>query len=71
MKITERVVMVALALVLIGGATWLYVAYKYERQSLKDAVAEGEFELPLKSNQTESDDWRTYYPPSVSSGLDS
>jgi uncharacterized membrane protein (UPF0127 family) len=65
MKITERIVMVALALILIGGSVWLYVSYKYERQSLREAVAEGEFELPLKNGQTESEDWRTYYPELV------
>ncbi len=63
MKLAERIVIVALILILVGGAAWLYLSYKHERQSLKDAVANGEFEIPLENDEAAADDdWRKYYP---------
>ncbi len=65
MKIAERIVMVALAVILVGGAVWFFAAYTYQQQSLKDAVANGEFEIPLPSEKTPEDNWRQYYPELV------
>jgi uncharacterized membrane protein (UPF0127 family) len=65
MKIAERVVMVVLMLVLVGGAVWLVLAYKHERQSVRDAVARGEFEIPIEDAPLAAGDWRTYYPELV------
>jgi uncharacterized protein len=65
MKIAERVVMVALVLVFLGGAAWLFFAYKYEQQSLRDAVAKGEYQLPLVDETKEDSSWRTYFPELV------
>jgi uncharacterized membrane protein (UPF0127 family) len=62
MKVAERIVMVALAIALVGGGVWLYMAYRYERTTLKEAVADGEFQIPLNDTSVPSDDWRTYYP---------
>lgn len=65
MKIAERVVMVSLVLVLIGGAAWFYLSYKHDRQALRDAVARGEFQIPLKDAPLVNDDWRKFYPELV------
>lgn len=66
MKIAERIVMVLLLLVLLGGAAWFYFAYHHQQQSLKDAVARGEYQLPLAKDKVASEeDWRTFYPELV------
>lgn len=66
MKITERIVMVLLVLVLIGGGAWIYFSVQHKQQEIRDAVARGEYEIPVKEAGDEaSDDWRTYYPELV------
>ncbi|MEK7462211.1 MAG: DUF192 domain-containing protein [Patescibacteria group bacterium] len=66
MRTAERIVMVILVLVLSGGALWFYLVYQHDRQSLRDAVARGEFQLPLKEETVATeDDWRKYYPALV------
>ena len=63
MKLAERIVMVLLVLILVGGVLWFFLSYKHEQQSLRDAVANGEFEIPLNSDEVVNDeDWRRYYP---------
>lgn len=67
MKITERIIMVALVLVLIGGGAWLYLSVQKKQQDIRDAVARGEYEIPIEDTERKesSDDWRTYYPDVV------
>lgn len=66
MKITERIIMVALVLVIIGGGAWIYLSVQYKQQEVRDAVARGEYEIPVKETEDNvSDDWRTYYPEVV------
>jgi uncharacterized membrane protein (UPF0127 family) len=66
MKIAERIVMVALLLVLLGGSAWLYFAYQHKQESVKEAVARGEYQLPLPEDVVASEEeWRTYYPELV------
>lgn len=65
MKITERIIMVALVLVLIGGGAWIYLSVKQSQQEVRDAVARGEYEIPLEEEAAVSDDWRVYYPELV------
>ena len=66
MKLVERVVMIALLLSLVGGASWVYFAVKHEQSEVREAVARGEFEIrdeeELESN---IDDWQTVYPNTV------
>ena len=76
MKVAERVVMVVLLLVLLGGAIWLYASFQYKQAAVRDAVARGEYQIPKEpeaaqttesntNTQTEGDtqeDWRKYYP---------
>ena len=63
MKTAERIVLVAILLVCIGGAAWIYFAVQYEHQKVVDAVARGEYEIPLANEQADStEDWRVYYP---------
>ncbi len=58
--------MVAIILVLVGGAAWLYFTLRQEDKELREAVKRGEYELPLKDEGTETDkEWRTYYPELV------
>lgn len=65
MKLAERIVLVLLTLALIGGGVWLYVAYQHQQQSVRDAVARGEFQIPLAEEKPVTDDWREYYPELV------
>ncbi len=68
MKIAERVVMVALLLAILGGGGALYYAVTKESAAVRDAVARGEYEQPLPSEETDTTDqsnWRVYYPTTV------
>ena len=66
MKLAERIVMVVIVLVLIGGAAWLYITLKKEDHALREAVQRGEYEIPLKDpNEVTEKEWRTYYPELV------
>jgi uncharacterized membrane protein (UPF0127 family) len=63
MKNAERVVMVLLLLVIVGGAGWLYFAIKHDQNEIKDAVARGEYEI--REGEEVGDvntDWETIYP---------
>lgn len=74
MKIAERIVIVLLLLAIIGGAAWLYFAVQYKQTEVIEAVARGEYEIPLEpperpeaevAEQNPQADWRTYYPVTV------
>ena len=66
MKITERIIMVLLVLVIMGGGAWIYYSVEKKQQDIRDAVARGEYEIPAeKVEESTSDDWRTYYPEVV------
>lgn len=62
MKLTERIIMVLIVVVLIGGGAWIYLSVKQKQQDVRDAVARGEYEIPLPEGGDVSDNWRTYYP---------
>ncbi len=65
MKIAERVVIVAIFLLLIGGAAWLYFTYQQEQADVREAVARGEFEIRDTTVAADINDWRRYYPELV------
>lgn len=67
MKIAERIVMVLMVFVLAGGGAWIYFAVQQERQELREAVARGDFEIPLEEPvpDIEPEAWRTIYPNTV------
>lgn len=72
MKIAERIVIVLLLLAIIGGAAWLYFAVTYKQEEIKDAVARGEYQIPLESEDSSTldaedvqSDWRVHYPVTV------
>lgn len=78
MKLAERIVMVSLLLVLLGGAVWLYFSFQYKQAEVRDAVARGEYEIPKEtepvgeesslantkasSKEVTQEEWRKYYP---------
>lgn len=67
MQLAERIVMVLLLLVLLGGGAGLYIAVQHEQRELQDAVARGEYERPI-SDSTEpitQEEWRSLYPNTV------
>lgn len=73
MKTAERIVMVVLLLVLVGGGVWIYLAVTYEQASVREAVARGDYEIPtpLETEKTlteeyREDSWREYFPSLVS-----
>lgn len=69
MKIAERIVMVLLVFILIGGGAWIYFAVQYEHKEVVEAVARGEYEIPLETEETKvevpPEDWRVIYPNTV------
>ena len=72
MKIAERIVMVLLLFVLAGGGAWIYFAVQHEQQEVRDAVARGEYELPIDQEEDEvpPEDWRLIYPNTVEIMID-
>ena len=76
MKIAERIVMVLLLLVLVGGGIWLYVSFQYKQTDLREAVARGEYQVqnepdtevtqPMDAetplSEITQNEWRKYYP---------
>lgn len=78
MKIAERIVIVLLLLFLVGGAFWFYFAVQYKQEEIKDAVARGEFQIPIIEDSSEvtdqaedKSDWRLYYPTTVALSIGS
>lgn len=67
MKIAERIVMVLLVFVLAGGVAWIYFAVQYEQGEIREAVARGDYEIPLDEPQSEitQEDWRAIYPNTI------
>jgi len=67
MKIAERIVIVTLFLILIGGAAWIYFAVQQDQREVLEAVARGEYEQPIETEKQEValEDWRTVYPNAV------
>ncbi|MCD5381435.1 MAG: DUF192 domain-containing protein [Candidatus Pacebacteria bacterium] len=67
MKIAERIVMVALLLIFIGGGAWIYFAVQFEHKEIVDAVANHEYEIPLdaKDPVIPREDWRSIYPNTI------
>ncbi len=72
MKVAERIVMVAIVLAFIAGGVWLYAAVQYQHQQTVDAVARGEFQIPIATTTDEvvtetasSTDWRMLYPETI------
>ncbi|MCA9356829.1 DUF192 domain-containing protein [Candidatus Nomurabacteria bacterium] len=69
MKIAERIVMLLIVFFLIGGTTWFYFAVQNKHQEVVDAVARGEYEVPLETDNKKSEvspeDWRVIYPNTV------
>ena len=69
MKTAERIVMVLLFIALVGGGVWIYFAVQYEQENVREAVARGEYEISVKSEEQEKDvppeDWRVIYPNTV------
>ncbi len=69
MKIAERIVIVFLFLVMIGGGAWIYFAVQYKQEEVKVAVANGDYQIPLEKDlpkeEIVKEDWRTIYPVTV------
>jgi len=67
MKIAERIVMVVLLFLLVGGGVWIYFAVQHEQQEVRYAVARGEYEIrddPIKE-VVQEEDWRAIYPNTI------
>lgn len=72
MKTAERIVMVALLVVLSGGGALIYFTMKANHQAILDGVARGDYEIPNEPATTTSSlvpdsetDWRNIYPRTV------
>ena len=69
MKWTERIVMLLLVFVLIGGGVWGYIAVQSERAEVRESVARGEYQIPDVPDvvrEDETEDWRAIYPNTIS-----
>jgi len=71
MKIAEKIILVALLLVLIAGGAWIYFAVQHEHNKKLDAVARGEFEIRETETVVEESDWRLIYPGTVKARIGS
>lgn len=67
MKIAERIVMLVLLFILVGGGTWIYFAVQYEQQEVLEGVARGDYNLPLEIKEPDIalEEWRIIYPDTV------
>jgi uncharacterized membrane protein (UPF0127 family) len=66
MKIAERIILVALLLVLLGGGAWIYFSVQYDHQQTLEAVARGDFEIrEEEAPEIALEDWRVIYPDTV------
>jgi uncharacterized membrane protein (UPF0127 family) len=73
MKSAERIVIVAIILLLAGGAAWGYYAVQDKRADYRQRVANGEFEIRPDSTTdngslattSEQSNWRSIYPNTV------
>lgn len=67
MKIAERIVMVLLLLVLIGGGAWIYFAVQDKQQEVREGVARGDYNMPNETEDPEvvPEDWRIIYPNTI------
>ncbi len=72
MQLVERIVMVAILLAFVAGGVWLYFAVQYQHKQTVEAVARGEFEIPIATTTVAADttsestsDWRVLYPDTV------
>jgi uncharacterized membrane protein (UPF0127 family) len=68
MKWAERIVMVLLVGVFVGGGVWGYFAVQKERAEVRESVARGEYQIPDTADtetEIESENWRTIYPNTV------
>jgi len=67
MKIVERIVMVLMVFILVGGAAWIYYGVQNERTELREAVARGDSQIPDEEpvSKLEPEAWRSVYPNTV------
>lgn len=68
MKTAERIILVLILLVVVGGAAWIYFTMRYNHQQVVDAVARGEYEIRPEErveNNDDTKDWQRYYPNTV------
>ena len=70
MKTAERIVMVLILFVLIGGGVWIYFSVGMKQKEVNDAVVRGDYEIPKtdarKDMADKSTDWHVIYPEVVS-----
>lgn len=57
--------MVLILFALIGGGAWIYFSVKYKQKEINDAVARGDYEIPMTDARQEQmgkdGDWHQYY----------
>jgi len=66
MKTAERIVIVAILLILIGGGAWIYFSVQAKHQAVVDAVERGDYEIrphedARKLQTGDESDWQQYY----------
>lgn len=65
MKTAERIILVALLLIMIAGGFWIYFAVQQQHQEKLDAVARGDFEIREIEKELTIEDWREVYPVTI------
>lgn len=70
MKFAERIVMVLLVVIMVGGGVYMYRAVQSEKEAVREAVARGDFEIresesPTGIGEEGTEEWRRYYPKLV------
>lgn len=67
MKMAERIVMISILLVLVGGGVWIYLAVQDKQQEVLEGVARGDYNIPIETEEPEilTEDWRLIYPDTI------
>jgi len=67
MKTAERIVMVALLLILVGGCAWIYFSVQVKQQEVLARVARGDYNIPVSTEKEEvqREDWQIIYPGTI------
>ena len=68
MKWAERIVMLLLVFVLVGGVAWGYFAVQHQRAEVRESVARGDYQIPDEAaveSEVEVENWQKIYPNTI------
>lgn len=58
--------MILIMVCLVGAGSWIYFATQGKQQAIRDSVARGDYQIPIKNDdEIASEDWRVIYPNTI------